>query len=83
MPRITVSTVIKLLILSLCVGLLLAYLNLSPQDLFHRVVGQAESIFAWSVSVMGWAVSYVLLGAVVVVPIWLVLYLWRAFKGRR
>ena len=45
MPRITVSTVIKLLILSLCVGLLLAYLNLSPQDLFHRVVAQAESIF--------------------------------------
>ena len=29
-----------------------------------------------------WALKYIFIGAVVVVPIWLVHYLWRAMRGR-
>ena len=81
MPKITVATVVKLLIASLIVGMALAFFELSPQDL----LGWAKETFA---DVLGnasdyvqWAISYVLLGAVIVVPIWLVFYLWRAAKG--
>ena len=82
MPKITVATVIKLLVASLLVGMALAYLELSPKDL----IGWAQETFA---DILGnasdyvqWAVSYVLLGAVIVVPIWLLSYLWRAAKGK-
>ncbi len=82
MPRITIHTVLKLLIASLCVGMLLAFFNLSPQD----IISSAKNFFGDMFANMGdwvqWAVSYVLLGAVVVVPIWLVSYLWRASKGK-
>ena len=83
MPRITVGTVIKLLIASLCVGLLLAFLNITPQELYRDGFARLEALFEWAVSVFGEAFSYVLLGAVVVVPIWLVIYLLQALKNRK
>ena len=52
MPRITVSTVVKLLIASLVVGLLLAWFNVSPQDLVRSMIGEAGS---WKPSCQGLA----------------------------
>jgi hypothetical protein len=43
----------------------------------------AKSLAEWSVDVFGSAVSYILLGAVIVLPIWLVFYLLRAVRGRK
>ena len=83
MPRITVGTIVKLLIASLCVGLLLAFLNITPQQLYRDGFARLEGLFAWAVSVFGEAFSYILLGAVVVVPIWLAFYLLKALKARR
>jgi len=31
---------------------------------------------------LAWAVEYILIGAIVIVPIWLVLVLWRKFRGK-
>lgn len=83
MPRITIGTIIKILLASLCVGLLLAYFNLSPQELFRGAFEHFSEIFEWVSSVAGWAVSYVLLGAIVVVPIWLLVYLIDALKKKK
>jgi hypothetical protein len=83
MPKITGSTIIKLLILCFIVGAALAFFQVDPRDLLRHVINLARSIAEWSVSVFGDAMSYVLLGAVVVIPIWLVFYLLRAMRGRR
>lgn len=83
MPRITGSTIIKLLIFSLLVGLILAWLNVGPQDVFQYGIENAEKIFNWAVDLFGSALTYILLGAVVVIPIWLVFYLLRALRGKR
>jgi len=42
-----------------------------------------QSIFEVVADLIGWAAPYILLGAVVVVPIWLVFFLLRLAKGRR
>jgi len=82
LPRISGSTIVKLLIACFVVGLVLAVLEIDPMDLLRDFKGTVESIARWSVDVFGWAFSYILLGAVIVVPIWVAVYLLRMFRNR-
>ncbi len=82
MPKITGSTIIKLVVASLVVGLVLATLNIDPVDLLRDFKGTLERLAQWSVDAFGWAFSYILLGAVIVVPIWLAVYLIRMFRNK-
>ena len=83
MPKITGGTVVKLLIVSLLVGIVLAILNIDPQNVLQSARNGAEALIEMGASVFGWAFKYVLIGAVVVVPVWLFLYLWRYLRGKR
>ena len=85
-----VSTTIKLLVISLLVGWALTVFDITPQQLMADLGGTIKSIFEvfvdlfrWVVSQFGGAVSYVLLGAVVVVPIWILMKLWAYVKERK
>ena len=82
MPKITVATVIKLLVASFIVGMALAYLELSPKDVIAWAQDALTDVLGNATDYIQWAISYVLLGAVIVVPIWLLSYLWRAAKGK-
>ena len=83
MPKITGSTIIKLVIVCFLVGFALAVLNLDPRSLLNEILQLGKQVVDWSVSVLGWAGSYIFLGAVIVIPIWLVLYLLKAARGKR
>ena len=83
MPRITASTVVKLLLASLAVGLILAWLHVSPQELVSGLFGEARQMLDNAVGLFGWAFSYILLGAVIVVPIWLIAYLLKAAQNKK
>lgn len=82
LPRITTGTVVKLVIASLCVGLLLAWLDKSPLDLLtwarNNVTAMLDDAAGW----VQWSLTYIFIGAVIVVPIWLIHYLWRAARGK-
>ncbi|MEO1017292.1 MAG: DUF6460 domain-containing protein [Pseudomonadota bacterium] len=80
MPRITIGTIIKLLVASLLVGMVLAYFNVTPQEILAYVQAQLGDAVSNAGSFAGWAVSYILLGAVIVVPLWLLNYLWKSFR---
>ena len=82
LPRITFGTVIKLLLASLVVGMALAWLELSPRELLSWAQQQLAEIVGNASDYVQWAVSYVLLGAVIVVPIWLLSYFWRAARSK-
>ena len=83
MPRVTLGTLIKIVLASLAVGLVMAMFGLTPQQIFQSAFARLGDLFDWAVEAFGWAVTYVLLGAAVVVPVWFVFYLLRALKGRR
>ena len=83
MPKITGSTIFKLIIACFLVGFGLALFRIDPRDLLTSAANLARSLAQWSVSVFGDALSYILLGAVIVIPIWLIFYLLRAVRGRR
>ena len=75
-------TLLRLFFVSLIIGLALSVLNVSPESLLGAIGGTAESIFQVAVDALKWAVPYVLIGAVVVLPIWLVLSAWRLIRRR-
>ena len=83
MSRNTSATIVKLVIACFVVGLVLTAFNLDPQRVFAEAVRFAKHVANWSLSMFGSAMSYILLGAVVVLPVWLVLYLMRIIGGRR
>jgi hypothetical protein len=77
-----VSTIVKILIVSLLVGFALTLFDVTPKQLLANLGGTVQSIFEVGVSMVEWAVPYILLGAVVVVPIWIVVKLWGVVKNR-
>lgn len=82
MPKITIGTVIKLLLASFIVGMALAYFEVSPADLIVWAQ-QSFTEFAGNASKhVQWALTYILLGAVIVVPVWLLFFVMRAIGGR-
>jgi hypothetical protein len=82
MPKITVSTIVKLIIACLLVGLVLSTLDVDPRN----ILASGQAAIEWLIEVGGeffaWAVTYILIGAIVVIPIWVIMYLLRAAKSR-
>lgn len=78
MQSVTFRTVLKLLICSLIVGGILSWLDISPAGLARWLTSSVRELaadFQHNVWALG---SYVLLGAIIVVPLWLIRRLWRA-----
>ncbi|MBT3237366.1 MAG: hypothetical protein HOL37_00665 [Rhodospirillaceae bacterium] len=76
------STIIKIAVGSLLLGLLLSFFSISPRNLLEGLGSTALEIFDIIAGMLAWAVEYILIGAIVIVPIWLVLVLWRKFRGK-
>lgn len=75
------GVIVRLLIMSLLVGFLMTWLGLSPLDLFSSLERIMRDAWANSGAVLRTLLTYVLTGAAVVVPIWIVVRLLRI--GRR
>lgn len=82
MPRNLGSTLLRLFILSLIIGLVLSAFEIRPESLLGAVGGTVESIFNVVADAVEWAVPFVLIGAVVVIPIWLILSAIRIARRR-
>ena len=76
------ATLVKLLVVSLLVGLLLRFFDITPQRLLESFGETVRDIFDLMVSMVSWAVPYILIGAVVVVPIWIIMAVLRMSKRR-
>lgn len=77
-----IGTVLKLLLASLAVGAIMTWLDVDALGLL-RWAGDALRNLAENLgAVFRWAVAPVLLGATVVVPIWLIMLAVRKLKSR-
>ena len=75
-------TLFRLLLAALVVGLLLSAFDLRPEALLRALGDSVANAFGELVEAVRWAIPYVLLGAVVVAPVWLAMTLWRAVRKR-
>lgn len=66
------SIAIRLLVLSLIVGIILSALGINPANFFSSLNVLARHIYDMGFGAVEWVLRYVVIGAMVVVPIWLV-----------
>jgi len=77
------NTFVRLFFISLVVGALLMWLDLRPADIFRGVQAFFDRIYQLGFGAVRELVSYVLAGAVIVVPAWLVLRLLNVTGAKR
>lgn len=77
------SVAFKLVILCIAVGAVLTWLDVTPWDLIANARDALYDLFRRGRHVMGDLFSYLVVGAVVVVPIWLILRVVKSAPGRR
>lgn len=81
-PRKPLDTIISLLMASFVVGIMLWIFGIDPVDLWTDLGGTLARIWDMAAEGLRWAGKYVLLGAIIVVPLWAVLRLFRHFTVR-
>ena len=74
--------VLKLIVVSLLIGMVLAFFDAKPEELLASLGETVQSIFRVLVSMVEWMVPYILLGAVVVIPIWVIILVWRMVRDK-
>ena len=82
MPRITLRTIVKIILACLVVGLVLSTLDIDPRNILQSAQGAIEWLIEVGGEFFAWAVTYILIGAIVVIPIWLLTYAVKALKRR-
>ena len=72
---------IQLIAMSFVVGIVLSVLGVSPYDIVAGIERLVRRIYNMGFDTVEWIFRYFLLGAVVVVPVWLIMRVLR--MGRR
>ena len=76
------AVLVRLALVSILVGVVLAALGLDPFDIVRSVERLIRSIWDMGFDAVRWLWRYFLLGAVIVIPIWIVMRLVNAPRGR-
>ena len=77
------AVIIRLVILSIVVGIVMAALGITPANLFHKLNLLAGRIYDMGFGAFEWALGYFVVGAIVVVPIWLLARMFKFFGGSK
>jgi len=67
-----VGIIIRLVLLSLVVGVVLSAMGITPDNLFYRLNILLEKLYEMGFGAVEWVLGYIVLGAMIVIPIWLI-----------
>ena len=76
------SVAFRLILLSVLVGVVLSAVGFDPWNIINSIRLLFQRLWDLGFDAVNWAWRYFLLGAIIVIPIWLVLRLMRAPAGR-
>ena len=82
MTQRPLSIALRLAFFSFLVGALLSFLDLTPWEMLRDIGGTVRSITDFILEAVRWAAPTIILGAIVVVPIWLAIRAWKLLRGR-
>jgi len=75
------QVLLRLVVISLIVGVVLSALGLSPYDIVEKAQQLVWRIWNMGFGAIEWIWKYFLLGAVIVIPVWIVIRLLNMGKG--
>jgi Family of unknown function (DUF6460) len=70
-------TLVKVLVASLVAGVILNHLGITPDELIRYTGMTRERLEELAQQGLAWALPNVALGALVIVPVWVLVYLFR------
>lgn len=76
------AVLFRLILVSILVGVILSALGLDPFDIVHSIERLIRSIWNMGFDAIRWVWRYFLLGAVIVIPIWIIMRLVNGPRGR-
>lgn len=83
---VTPGDIVRIGLISVIVGLVLAAFRVDPRNLwvdFFGTIGAAwQEFLQISVDLVRWSIDYLFLGAILVVPIWIVIHIVRSLGKR-
>ncbi|MEP0232888.1 DUF6460 domain-containing protein [Roseibium sp.] len=71
------STIFKIAVTSLIVGVVLSAIDITAADLLSKIGLTPESLWQHIQTGVTWAIPNIILGSLIVVPVWIVIYLFR------
>ena len=77
-----VGVLVRLILVSILVGVILSALGLDPLDILHSLRRLIRNIWDMGFDAIRWLWGYFLLGAVIVIPIWLIMRIVNAPRGK-
>ena len=77
------AVILRLALLSVLVGVLLSVFGITPRNFFRVLDEFARSIYDLGFGAISWMFDYLLLGAMLVVPVWFLVRLLRARPSDR
>lgn len=75
-----IGVVLRLVIISIVVGIILSALGITADNIVYKVSLLAQRVYNMGWGAFQWMLGYFLIGAVIVVPIWI---LSRVFGGSK
>ena len=72
----------RLILVSILVGVILSALGLDPFDIVHSIERLIRTLWNMGFDAFRWLWRYFLLGAVIVIPIWILMRLFNAPRGK-
>ena len=72
------SVAVRIILLSILVGVILSAIGLDPLDIWHSLERLVRSVWNMGWDAVLWAWRYFLLGAAIVVPIWILVRVAKA-----
>ena len=74
-----VPTLLKLLLLSFFVGLAFAIFGIDPTNLWSNFWETVQEAWRYAGDFIQWGIKYAILGAIVVLPLWIIYRLLKSF----
>ena len=77
-----VGVLVRLVLLSIVVGFILREAHIDPQDILRSLGDVIRRLWEMGLEPLRWLWQYFVLGAVVVIPVWLLIRLTRGLAGK-
>ena len=74
------GVIVRLALISIAVGIVLSALGIDLRNFFERINVLLRHLYDLGFTAFDWVFGYMLLGALVVVPVWLIARMAGAFK---
>ncbi len=77
------AVIIRLVVLSILLGIMLSFFDLDPFNFWNSLKNLVLRIYDMGFGAVEWMVRYLALGAVIVVPLWVIGRLWKLYANKQ